>query len=146
MKKVSSSWNRPFVTQLYAVLGLQIVVLLKIQCFSNYKKTGNFSVSMPYLMSFTIFRSQKYQSKITGQSRPFCLFCFGIEPQWAQLTGVYPKLQISQSPWPLVLCSYLLRHWSGHEPKLKNGYNYTNLIKRTNHSKWSKLITLQRPR
>ena len=57
-------------------------------------------------MPFTIFRSQKYQSKITGQSRPFCLFCFGIEPQWAQLTGVYPKLQISQSPWPLALCSY----------------------------------------
>ena len=38
MKKVSSSWNQLFVTQLYSVLGLQIVVFLKIQCFSNYKK------------------------------------------------------------------------------------------------------------
>ena len=106
MKKVSSSWNRPFVTRLYSVLGLQIVVLLKIQCFSNYKKTGNFSVSMPYLMSFTIFRSQKYQSKITGQSRPFCLFCFGIEPQWAQLTGVYPKT--TNIPKPMAFSSLFL--------------------------------------
>lgn len=122
--------------------------LLSSSIFSVFLiiKTGTFSVSMPYLMSFTIFRSQKYQSKFTGQSRPFCLFCFGIEPQWAQLAGVYRKLQISQSPWPLVLCSYLVRHWPGHKPKLKNGYNYTNLIKRTNHTKWSKLITLQRPR